>query len=1080
MKRILLLSLILLLATLASAVDSPEVSALRRQAASEFSSGRYEHASELYARAVSLDPKDPDLRNQLLQALSYAKRNEDTATLQHQAAIEFRNGRFSQAADLYAGAAVQTPDDPALLEDWMWALWTAKRYEETVKVAAQVLALEKGNREALTLQVRALYYAGHTQEAYELDLSSHAATDGKIPLRRSMVHVYENLREYDKAVKLCEDLLKAQPKDAGLFATIGRARFYQGRYEEALGAWRKAVELDPHDVKSKIFKAKSLYFTGHASEAVELLKEIVRADPKNWLAAGFLVDVSSITKHPQDAVTVLENGLKNPTQEDEPRFLQLVEYYESLNQDDKALTTLDRAIAFNPNSGEALFEKANFLFSRGKMKDAILVYQSIVHQNPSAIDAWNGLADALTASSQTAKAIEVLQEARKIDLTDPYLLLKLAQCLYDSGDQVGGKRLIFDWMKTNTDERILPILLYHGLSTLPNDPMLASSIHVTADRFASHMRALKEAGFQAITTQQAADWFLGKADLPQKAVLVTFDDDRIDSFHYADPILKEYGFKAAMMTPIFNIESNSPGFASWNMISSYTTSGRWEIQAHGDQAHNLIKMDKEGHLRLFLTHKRWIDEQGRLETLDEWQERVQADHESAKTKIRAHLGTTPVAFAYPEGDYGQVGTPNFPQSATLNRHSLCIQSFSICFTQDEHGLNVRSRESTLIDRMEPRQDWTPQHLLRLISDQNPFAAMRQQLLLWDAWEGHPRAAYHWLELNRAAGVSQPALAASEAQIRFATGDQSRGLELASLALTLDPSAENQRLVDSMTRTLHHDWAPSISFFRDSQTRENLLFEQSVGSLEYRGIFMRALHGVSMYRENGVNTVIDNNLGIELKRTMGIGHTLVLQSAGHVLSGQGQSAISVYGNFSSDWTDLIQTEVRAGRDPYGYARALDAHISDQYLDLKGALGSEETGKAETELRLADPTDNNRRASFELSGLWPFALNDEIRAVGRFTADDTRFVSPNYYSPQHLYMNQVGLGYLAHFKDSFKVDLSYMPGFGTEVGAPYSFVQDAELILQWTWRQKLQLRPSISVTSTPSYNSKTYSLLAVYQF
>jgi hypothetical protein len=74
----------------------------------------------------------------------------------------------------------------------------------------------------------------------------------------------------------------------------------------------------------------------------------------------------------------------------------------------------------------------------------------------------------------------------------------------------------------------------------------------------------------------------------------------------------------------------------------------------------------------------------------------------------------------------------------------------------------------------------------------------------------------------------------------------------------------------------------------------------------------------------------------------------------------------------------------------------------------------------------------------------------------------------------------LGYLAHINDSLKIDLSYLPGYGIEQGTTDSYVQDVELDLQWDWHRKLQVRPSILLSSTPNYHSETYSLVVVRQF
>ncbi len=516
MKRITWMVLVLLLAGRVSAADAPEVSGLRKEAAADFNDQRYEEASELYARAVALNPGDADLRTHLLEALSYAKRSEVNADMQRQAVAEFRNGRFTQSADLYAAAAALTPDDPALLKDWMWALWGAKRYDEAAAVAARALVLHKNDEEALRVQVRALYYAGHTEDAYQLYIKSHNAMDGMIPLRRSMVHVYENLREYDKAVELSEQLLRSQPRDAVLYASVGRSRFYQGRYEEALAAWRTAVQLDPANPRYKVFESKSLFYAGQGPAAVASLKKIAAADPQNWEAADFLVQSALVAGDTLTAVSVLEKGLVNPAPDDEQRLEQLGGLYVGLGRYDKALAAFDRTIALYPNSGEALGAKANFLFTRGKYNDAIAVYQSILHQNPASMDSWAGLADALTASSQTARAAAARQEALNRDPTNPYLILKLSQALYDNGETAESRKLLVDWMKANPDERILPILLYHGLAPSSSDPILSSPIHLTTAEFAGQMAALMKAGFTSITTQQAVDWFDGKREIPRK------------------------------------------------------------------------------------------------------------------------------------------------------------------------------------------------------------------------------------------------------------------------------------------------------------------------------------------------------------------------------------------------------------------------------------------------------------------------------------------------------------------------------------------------------------------------------------
>src|SRR5207249_3766969 len=104
----------------------------------------------------------------------------------------------------------------------------------------------------------------------------------------------------------------------------------------------------------------------------------------------------------------------------------------------------------------------------------------------------------------------------------------------------------------------------------------------------------------------------------------------------------------------------------------------------------------------------------------------------------------------------------------------------------------------------------------LITDESPFVLMRRELLRRTAWAGRAREAEALLALNRAAGVSQPVLLGDEARVRWAAGDRPGGLELARRALELDPSPENKRLVEELSRPAARVWSPELAHFDDDK------------------------------------------------------------------------------------------------------------------------------------------------------------------------------------------------------------------------------------------------------------------------
>lgn len=62
------------------------------------------------------------------------------------------------------------------------------------------------------------------------------------------------------------------------------------------------------------------------------------------------------------------------------------------------------------------------------------------------------------------------------------------------------------------------------------------------DEFEKQMRYLHEQGYTTLTLQQVKDFYYSGKSLPEKAVLLTFDDMFKSVYIYAYPILKKYGF----------------------------------------------------------------------------------------------------------------------------------------------------------------------------------------------------------------------------------------------------------------------------------------------------------------------------------------------------------------------------------------------------------------------------------------------------------------------------------------------------------------------------------------------------------
>ncbi|MDD3483740.1 polysaccharide deacetylase family protein [Azovibrio restrictus] len=87
--------------------------------------------------------------------------------------------------------------------------------------------------------------------------------------------------------------------------------------------------------------------------------------------------------------------------------------------------------------------------------------------------------------------------------------------------------------------KALPVLMYHHISPSPGLVTLAPAI------FRQQVEAMARSGWKSVTTQELEAFFRGQP-LPDKCVLITFDDGYLDNFVYAHPVLAEFGFTATL------------------------------------------------------------------------------------------------------------------------------------------------------------------------------------------------------------------------------------------------------------------------------------------------------------------------------------------------------------------------------------------------------------------------------------------------------------------------------------------------------------------------------------------------------
>lgn len=144
----------------------------------------------------------------------------------------------------------------------------------------------------------------------------------------------------------------------------------------------------------------------------------------------------------------------------------------------------------------------------------------------------------------------------------------------------------------------LPVFLYHHiLPEADNKLFTDNGCVISLEMFKEHMQFLSENGYHTVTVQELNDFLFEKKDLPDKSVMLTFDDGYLSNYEFVYPVLKEYGFTACLFVITGLVEQENQGydpdllqFMSWEQIGQ--ANDVFEYASHTDSLHVLDKEER--------------------------------------------------------------------------------------------------------------------------------------------------------------------------------------------------------------------------------------------------------------------------------------------------------------------------------------------------------------------------------------------------------------------------------------------------------------------------------------------------------
>lgn len=268
-------------------------------------------------------------------------------------------------------------------------------------------------------------------------------------------------------------------------------------------------------------------------------------------------------------------------------------------------------------------------------------------------------------------------------------------------------------------------LSYFGVERIGNQNLIG------AGRLREHMQALKDAGYVTITQQDVLDYYQSGKILPEKSLLLIFEDGRRDTAIFSQKTLEKLNFKATMLSYPEKFEKKDTKFLMPKELNELEKTTFWEKGTNGyrlafinvfDRYNNYLgELEPLEHSSIspYLGRKYnhylmdYIrDEYGiPKESYTKMKERISYDYEAMRDIYTKSTGSVPGMHILMHSNTGSFG--NNDKVSAVNEYWI-KELFKMNFNREGFSFNQKNSSIYDLTRMQPQAYWYTNHLLMRI------------------------------------------------------------------------------------------------------------------------------------------------------------------------------------------------------------------------------------------------------------------------------------------------------------------------------------------------------------------------------
>jgi tetratricopeptide (TPR) repeat protein len=210
------------------------------------------------------------------------------------------------------------------------------------------------------------------------------------------------------------DILDVLPDSWPDLNNLGNALQDQGRIEEAIPHYRRALELQPQLDDARYNLGIALMELGRTDQAIAAFREVLRLNPDHARAHNNIGNALVSRGRTEDAVEEFLRAIALEPSLEVARY-NLGNAMLALERYDEAAERFREALTINPRYAMAHNNLGTVLHLQGRLHAAIPAYEAALAIEPDNVEAHTNLGIALAATERTDEAIRHFRSALAID-----------------------------------------------------------------------------------------------------------------------------------------------------------------------------------------------------------------------------------------------------------------------------------------------------------------------------------------------------------------------------------------------------------------------------------------------------------------------------------------------------------------------------------------------------------------------------------------------------------------------------------------------------------------------------------------